>query len=144
MLKDFSITKVVLTFILPFILLYALHIQFNGELSPGGGFQAGAIFASAMIAYELIFGQILFNNQFPPRLLVTISAGGVTVYGFTGLFALYQDSNFLDYSALLADPLAAQHLGITLIEIGVGMTVATTMCLIYALLRDEENAKIQK
>ena len=55
MLKDFIITKTIITFIIPYILLYAIYIQLNGEISPGGGFQAGVIFASAIVAYDLLF-----------------------------------------------------------------------------------------
>ena len=29
--------------ILPFILLFALYVQFHGDYGPGGGFQAGVI-----------------------------------------------------------------------------------------------------
>ena len=31
--------------ILPFILLFALYVQFHGDYGPGGGFQAGVITA---------------------------------------------------------------------------------------------------
>jgi multicomponent Na+:H+ antiporter subunit B len=51
--------------------------------------------------------------------------------------------NFLDYSVLSADPVAGQHLGILIIELGVGTTVAATMMnLFYAFgMRDEEAAR---
>lgn len=139
MLKDFAIIKVIFTFILPYILLYALYIQFNGELLPGGGFQAGAIFAAAIIAYDLSFGASKNNKKFSTYMLVNCGASGVLIYGCTGLFALWQNKNFLDYSSLSQDPLVAQHLGIMLIEIGVGITVSAVLCLVYFSLRAETN-----
>ena len=45
MLKEFKIIKTIIPFIIPYIILYAIYIQLNGEVSPGGGFQAGVIFA---------------------------------------------------------------------------------------------------
>ena len=39
--------------------------------------------------------------------------------------------NFLDYDVLASDPIAGQHLGILLIELGVGITVAATMIVLF-------------
>jgi multicomponent Na+:H+ antiporter subunit B len=39
--------------------------------------------------------------------------------------------SFLDYSVLAADPIAGQHLGILIIELGVGLTVASVMIIIF-------------
>jgi multicomponent Na+:H+ antiporter subunit B len=41
--------------------------------------------------------------------------------------------DFLDYGVLRADPVAGQHLGIMVIEFGVGTTVAATMITIFFL-----------
>ena len=35
---------------MPFILLFALYVLFHGDYGPGGGFQAGVIFASGVRA----------------------------------------------------------------------------------------------
>ena len=56
MLKYFSVLKTVVSFIIPYLILYAIYIQLNGEVSPGGGFQAGVIFASGIIAFDLLNG----------------------------------------------------------------------------------------
>ena len=42
--------------LIPAILLFALYVQFHGDYGPGGGFQAGVIFASAIILYALLHG----------------------------------------------------------------------------------------
>ena len=41
--------------LIPLILVFALYVQFHGESGPGGGFQAGVIFAAAFILYALVF-----------------------------------------------------------------------------------------
>ena len=45
--------------------------------------------------------------------------------------AILAGGNFLDYSVLGQTPAAGQHLGIILIELGVGMTVASVVILLY-------------
>ena len=50
------VIRVIVKLVLPFMLLFALYVQFHGELGPGGGFQAGVITAGMVILYALIFG----------------------------------------------------------------------------------------
>mgnify|MGYP003487470888 CR=1 FL=1 len=50
------ILRVVAKLLIPFILLFALYVQFHGDFGPGGGFQAGVILAAAVIFYALIYG----------------------------------------------------------------------------------------
>ena len=38
------------------IIVFGLYVQFHGDYSPGGGFQAGVIIAAAFILHALIFG----------------------------------------------------------------------------------------
>jgi len=114
--------------------LYAIYIQLNGEVSPGGGFQAGVIFATAIIGYELIFGKENFLRFISIKILLICSVIGVAG---TGVISLILDDNYLNYNSLQSNSIAGQHLGIFLIEIGVGLTVSSVMCLIYTLLREE-------
>ena len=55
------ILRVVAKILLPLILLFALYVQFHGDYGPGGGFQAGVIFAAGIILYTMLFG--LGNSQ---------------------------------------------------------------------------------
>ena len=48
-----------------------------------------------------------------------------------GVVALISGGNFLDYNVLLSDPVHGQHLGILVIEFGVGMTVAAVMMMTF-------------
>jgi multicomponent Na+:H+ antiporter subunit B len=113
-------------FVAPFILLLSLYIQINGEVSPGGGFQAGALFASLIIALDLARN---FNFHIPS--LLTISAIGILIYIAPGIMSLMMKKNFLNYY-VLADGILGQKIGIFVIEVGVGMAVASTMSIIYA------------
>ncbi len=47
-MKHDLVLRVVAKVLMPFILLFALYVQFHGDFGPGGGFQAGVIIAAAM------------------------------------------------------------------------------------------------
>ena len=53
--------------ILPFILLFALYVQFHGDYGPGGGFQAGVIAASVVILLAITFGLEAAHRIAPNR-----------------------------------------------------------------------------
>jgi multicomponent Na+:H+ antiporter subunit B len=118
-------------FILPAIMLFALYVQFHGEYSPGGGFQAGVIFASAIILYALLHGTNKAEKVLSLNLLRILAALGVLLYGGVGVAAMFMGGNFLGYSALSSDQIQGQLWGILLIELGVGIAVATVIIAIF-------------
>ena len=124
------VLRVIAKLLMPYMLLFALYVQFHGELGPGGAFQAGVILASAVILHMLVFGLETTRRVVPVAWLRAGAALGTLIYGGTGVAALLRGGTYLDYDALSADPVAGQHLGILLIEIGVGLTVASTMVLL--------------
>jgi len=119
--------------LIPLILLFALYVQFHGDYGPGGGFQAGVIFGAGIILYGLVFGLPAAQRVFRPRLLQVLMASGVLLYGSVGLATVVKGGNFLDYDVLAHDALHGQHLGILLVELGVGLTVAAVMTMIFFL-----------
>ncbi len=125
------ILQVMSKFMIPFIILFALYVQFHGDFGPGGGFQAGVIFAVAIILYALTFSQEDAMDLLPPWLLKRLAALGVLIYGGTGVVSMLKGGNFLDYNVLAEDPIHGQHYGILVIEFGVGLTVACVMMLIF-------------
>lgn len=125
------ILRIVTKIMIPFILLFALYVQFHGDFGPGGGFQAGVIFASSIFLYTMLFGMSTAHRVINQSLIRLIAATGVLLYGSVGVVSLLNGKEFFDYTALSADPVAGQHLGILLIELGVGLTVASTMMVIF-------------
>ena len=114
------------------IILFALYVQFHGDYSPGGGFQAGVIFAVAFILFGIVFGLEKVKQVFPPWLVHKFAALGVLIYAGTGVYSLMLGSTYLNYSAFTPDyPQAGQHWGIIVVELGVGVTVAAVMVAIY-------------
>ena len=121
--------------ILPFILLFALYVQFHGDFGPGGGFQAGVISAGMVILVALTFGIGTAKLIAPQALVERMVPIGVLIYAGTGLVSLLYGRNFLDYSVFGHDGPHARELGIFLVEAGVLVTVAGTMtALFYAFV----------
>lgn len=125
------ILRIVAKILIPFILLYALYVQFHGDFGPGGGFQAGVIFASAIFLYSMLFGMSTARRVINQSFTKMLAALGVLLYGSVGVVSLLNGKSFFDYSALSADSIAGQHLGILLVELGVGLTVAAVMVIIF-------------
>lgn len=120
------------------ILLFALYVQFHGDFGPGGGFQAGVIFASCFILYALVFGVAKAQQVMPPDLRRILLGAGVLLYAGTGVVSLFMGGNYLDYDVLSKDPVAGQHLGIMLIEFGVGTTVFAAMVTIFFIFARQD------
>ena len=133
-----SIVRVVGKFMIPYILLFALYVQFHGDYGPGGGFQAGVVFAVGIILYALIFGVETARRVLPAWLNRIMMGGGVLIYAGTGFAGLFLGGNYLDYFVLAHDPVHGQELGIFLIELGVGITVSSTMAALFFVFAGQD------
>ena len=131
MVRRHFILRVVAKLLMPFVLLFALYVQFHGDFGPGGGFQAGVIFGAAFILYALIYGIEAARQVAPPGAMRWMIAFGLLLYVGVGYVGLFLGGNYLDYNVLAHDPVHGQHLGILRVEFGVGVTVAATMMTIF-------------
>ncbi|MBF2760073.1 MAG: Na(+)/H(+) antiporter subunit B [Ectothiorhodospiraceae bacterium AqS1] len=116
---------------LPFILLFALYVQFHGDYGPGGGFQAGAIFGAGIILYGLVFGAGASRILMEPEIAPIVATLGVLLYTGVGIVSMLLGANFLDYDILAASKVEGQHLGILLVEFGVGLAVMAVMVIFF-------------
>ena len=130
-MKENIILRIIAKLLIPMIVLFAFYVQFHGDYSPGGGFQAGVIFSAAFILYSLIFGVDIAKEVISVPVLRIIASLGVLVYAGTGVAGLIYGGEFLKYSVLAEAPKTGQHIGIILVELGVGMTVSAVMLLIF-------------
>jgi len=129
--KGLLVLRVIAKELMPFMLLFALYVQFHGELGPGGGFQAGVIIAAALIFYALIFGLPAARRVMPDRLVETLMPLGVLIYAGVGVAGLLLGGNYLDYFVLDHDPVHGQERGVFWIEVGVATTVSGVMLKIF-------------
>ena len=159
----FPIIRVVTKILIPYILLFGFYVQFHGDFGPGGGFQAGVIIAAALILYGLVFGLPAVQRVAPPAVIEFLIALGVLVYAGTGVACMLLGGNFLDYDVLEHNFLhevpesmhflpgdhrhfipSGQHLGIFLVELGVGITVTAVMTMIFYAFAGREQVPGQR
>jgi len=131
MMVEKTLMRVVAKLLIPLIVLFAFYVQFHGDFGPGGGFQAGVILAVAFILYALIFGVRVARRVIPAAVSRNLLALGVLIYGGTGVVTMLMGGEFLDYNVLASTVHGGQHLGIFVVEFGVGMTVAGAMITIF-------------
>ena len=117
--------------LIPFILLFALYVQFHGDYGPGGGFQAGVIFAAGFVLYALVFGLGNAVRVLPHGVVYACAALGVLIYAGTGFVTMALGGQFLDYGVLAHDAHHGQHYGILAVELGVLTTVFGVMVAVF-------------
>ncbi len=131
-MKDQIILRIMTTVMMPFILVFGFYVITHGELGPGGGFQGGVVIAAAFILYGLVYGTKELQWIFPRRVSDTLASCGALLYAGAGALSLLLGSHFLDYTPFKAwDPGGAESWGMTLVEYGIGITVAAVMLTIF-------------
>ena len=132
-MRNDSVLRVAAKLLVPFILLFALYVQFHGDFGPGGGFQAGVIIAASVVLYAIIYGLPAARAVVPDRIVESLIALGVLVFAGVGVAGLLLGGNYLDYFVLDADRVHGQHRGIFWVEAGVLMTVFAVMLKVFYL-----------
>ncbi len=131
-LVDYRVLRLVSGMLMPFILLFALYVLFHGDFGPGGGFQAGVIFATGFVLYGLVFGLDRAQRVLPKAVLWLLIPLGLVLFIGLGVVSMLLGGSFLDYDSLSpGDPAAGQHLGILLVEAAIGITVAAVMTSVF-------------
>lgn len=142
-LRDFGgvDVRVVIPITVPIILVYAVYVLMHGEVSLGGGFQAGALIAMAYILYAMVAGIEIKSIKVTQHFAVCAAATGVLIYALTGLLPLFFGGRFLEYGRL-PFPMHEAELhstGILLIEIGVTIGVAATIITILEAVLERKS-----
>jgi len=130
------VLRVVAKLLIPFIVLFALYVQFHGDFGPGGGFQAGVILAAAFVLYALIYGLASARKVVPEPLVEAMMALGVLIYAGVGVAGIVLGGNYLDFFVLDPDTIIGQHRGIFWVEIGVAVTVSGVMLKMFYMFAD--------
>jgi len=125
--------------IVPPLQLFGLYVVAHGHHSPGGGFQGGVILGASLILLSLSYDLRTAQQRLTAKAGITLAAIGVLLYAGIGSVCMVLGSNFLDYGGLAkllpgTDSIMARSHGILGVEIGVAITVMSSIYLIYANL----------
>ncbi|MEF3254424.1 MAG: Na(+)/H(+) antiporter subunit B [Deferribacterales bacterium] len=132
MYKHHIVLRMATRMMTPFIQLFALYVLAHGEISPGGGFQGGVIFASSFILYGIVFGVEEVFKKISRKMIVFLTALGVMIYTGVGYITMFNGGLFLEYAKLPGlDMKTGNSIGLLLIEIGVFITVFSVMLLLF-------------
>jgi multicomponent Na+:H+ antiporter subunit B len=120
---------VMVTLLEPLIMIYAMYVLFHGEISLGGGFQAGALLGLAYIIDVMVIPERRNLFLLPKRNSVALAGAGTFIYTLTGILTLFGGGNFMDFSHLpFSMSVAEKHsTGILMVEIGVTICVMATI-----------------
>jgi multisubunit Na+/H+ antiporter MnhB subunit len=83
-----KIVRTVARFLTPAVLLYGLYVIMHGHISSGGGFQGGAVFASAVALLIVAFGADRVEQHLKEHRLSALASGGAVMFiglAFAGL-----------------------------------------------------------
>ncbi len=134
--------RMIMAMIIPVIMVFAVYVLMHGEISLGGGFQAGALLAMAYILFCTFGNPARYHLKFTPHVTIALAAAGVLMYGTAGILPMFFGGKFLEYARLPFGGKTAAQLhatGILIIEIGVTLAVMATIITILnaILIRNE-------
>lgn len=97
-----KIVRTMANLLIPFIFIFGLYIIMHGHLTPGGGFQGGAIFASGVALLIVAFGSHKIHQRLKERHLSVLESSGALAFiglAFGGIATLFF------YNFLLGSPI---------------------------------------
>jgi len=122
--------------LVPFLFLLGIYIFINGHLSPGGGFQGGAVIASATMLLILSNSTLHFNH----KLLDFIESLSGFAYVLIGILGFFIAGGFLDNRIILLGEYGTLFSAgaIPLIYSFIGIKVGTELSTILDKLNQSE------
>ena len=126
------IIRTVCKFVIPIILVFGVYILLNGHLSPGGGFSGGAIMASALIIYGLVWGGERASKAIPAKVLKIIVLCALGFYACSKTYSFFTGANHLHSIISPGVPGRILSAGLILpLNVAVGFVVCCTMYSFY-------------
>jgi multicomponent Na+:H+ antiporter subunit B len=102
--QETVILRVVGKSLTPFVILFALYVQFHGDYGPGGGFQAGVILAAGLILHGLIFGLDALRKAVPTVFVEIGIALGALLYGGVGVVSMVLGGSSVSGASIRISP----------------------------------------
>lgn len=132
-----SIFDLTFRIVIPLLIVYAIYVLTHGEVSLGGGFQAGALLACAYLLDWISPGSGMYLPRLRTEVTMRLGAVGVLIYVLTGVLCLVGGGSFLEYGALPFGYEMETELhsnGIFMIEVGVTICVMAVIVQILEIV----------
>ena len=98
------IVRTIATSIFPFVLIFSLYVIMHGHLTPGGGFQGGAIAASAIVMMIAAYGHERMKTKISENGLAMAESIGATIFAIIAFIGVVMAASFM-YNFLVGTPL---------------------------------------
>ena len=147
------IVRTIATMLLPFILVFSFYVIMHGHLTPGGGFQGGAIAASAIVMMIAAYGHERMKKKVSEEGLSMAESIGAAIFALVAFAGVFMATSFM-YNFLVGTPVFGKipsfggNSGILnsggvlpILNIAVGMKVIgglVAVVMIMAMAGDEE------
>ncbi|HEY2800293.1 MAG TPA: MnhB domain-containing protein [Chthoniobacterales bacterium] len=120
------------------LILFGFYMVLHGHLTPGGGFQGGAILGTATLLVYLATDYSVYRKSLPKTADEFIESAGAAIYVLVGLAALLQGGAFLQNVLSLGQRGQFFSGGaIPVINFAVGLEVAGGFALLFAEFLEE-------
>ena len=97
-MKDEGLSLIVqniVSLLFPLALIFSFYIILFGHVTPGGGFQGGAVGASAVVMLIVAFGAKKIHEKMGHDNMSIVESTGALIFILTGLIGLIVASTFL-------------------------------------------------
>ena len=115
----------------PFIALFAIYVVLNGHVSPGGGFQGGAILGGLFIALCMVLGTDKMRTLLPDRTSPWLRASAPIAFVTMGVLGALLTGYFLGYPQSESLHLVREAM-LLVIEIGIALGGAMIFATLYS------------
>jgi len=100
-----KIVRTITSAVFPFVMIYGLYVIAHGHLTPGGGFQGGAVVASSLAMILVAYGSVWVVGRIKEKhlsILESLGAIGFIGLGFLGIilvlfYSSYEGSFFKNF-----------------------------------------------
>ncbi len=116
----------------PFMLLFGFYVIINGHSSPGGGFQGGAILATAILITFFIDPEKITNLNYLIK-LEKISFIGILIVSSISLFT----KGVLFSNFVVSDNINLKSIFLVLLNLLIGVKVALGLVSLFSTFIDE-------
>ncbi len=120
----------------PFTTLFAIYVILNGHVTPGGGFQGGAILGGMFIALTIVLGEDKVRTLLPRRAAPWMQGAAVFAFVAIGVIGAATTGYFLGYPTDASLHLV-RELMMVVIEIGIGLGGAAIFATIFLQMEAE-------
>ncbi len=100
-----KIVRTITNLFTPFILMFGIYVIMHGHITPGGGFQGGAVFASGIALLVVAFNSAKVQQKLKEHHLSVIESSGALMFiglAFAGLAITFF------YNFLVGSPIFGQ------------------------------------